>query len=56
MHIRDDAVMDAARCYVDTPKLGLIGRMAGAGGYIHTSDSFEMPRIAVKDWVRKAAE
>ncbi len=53
MHIKDEAVMDASRCYVDTPKLDLIGRMHGAGGYIHTRDVFQMARIAEKDWVRK---
>jgi len=53
MHVRDDAVLDPARCYIDTPKLDLIGRMAGAGGYVHTSDRFELPRIAPQDWVLK---
>jgi flavin reductase (DIM6/NTAB) family NADH-FMN oxidoreductase RutF len=53
MHIRDEAVMDAARCYVDTAKLDLIGRMAGAGGYVRTTDRFEMARIKVEDWVRR---
>ncbi len=50
MHIRDDAVMDPARCYIDTAKLDLIGRMAGAGGYVRTSDRFEVPRIRPEDW------
>jgi flavin reductase (DIM6/NTAB) family NADH-FMN oxidoreductase RutF len=53
MHIIEDAVMDAAKCYIDTPKLDLIGRMAGAGGYIHTRDAFEIARIKESDWVRK---
>jgi flavin reductase (DIM6/NTAB) family NADH-FMN oxidoreductase RutF len=56
MHVRDEAVLNAQRCYIDTPKLDLIGRMHGAGGYIHTRDIFEMPRIKPADWVRKAAE
>jgi flavin reductase (DIM6/NTAB) family NADH-FMN oxidoreductase RutF len=51
-HIADAAVMDAAKCYIDTPKLDLIGRMHGAGGYIHTRDVFEIPRIKEADWVR----
>ena len=50
MHVRDDCVLDAARCYIDTPKLGLVGRMHGAGWYARTTDRFEMPRIDVKDW------
>lgn len=54
MHIRDEAVMDQARCYVDTAKLDLIGRMAGTGGYSHTRDQFDVARIKEKDWVRKS--
>ena len=50
MHIADDAVIDAARCYVDTPRLGLVGRMHGGGWYARTTDLFEMPRIPVADW------
>lgn len=56
MHIIDEAVMDHARCYIDTPKLDLVGRMHGAGWYSRTTDRFEMPRIKVDDWVKKAAE
>ncbi len=56
MHIKDEAVLNPQRCYIDTPKLDLIGRMHGAGGYIRTADMFEMPRIKPQDWVRKAAE
>ena len=50
MHVRDDCVLDAARCYIDTPKLNLIGRMHGRGWYARTTDRFDMPRIAVEDW------
>jgi|SRR5579872_1498424 len=50
MHIRDDAVIDAAKHYVDTPKLRLIGRMHGRGWYARTSDLFEMPRIPLERW------
>ncbi len=53
MHIRDDAVLDAQKCYIDTPKLDLIGRMHGRGWYARTSDRFEMPRINEKDWTRR---
>lgn len=51
MHVRDDAVLDAERCHIDTPALDLIGRMHGRGWYARTTDRFEMPRIAVQDWV-----
>lgn len=53
MHIKDEAVLDPARCYIDTPKLGLIGRMHGAGWYARTTDLFELPRIAAKEWALK---
>lgn len=57
IHVQDDCVMDKDRCYIDTPKLDLIGRMHGAGWYCRTTDRFEMPRIPVQDWpVRNAAE
>lgn len=50
MHVRDDAVLDALNHYIDTPKLDLIGRMQGAGGYTTTRDQFQIPRIALEDW------
>jgi flavin reductase (DIM6/NTAB) family NADH-FMN oxidoreductase RutF len=56
-HVQDDCVLDKDRCYIDTPKLDLIGRMHGGGWYARTTDRFEMPRINVNDWpLRKAAE
>jgi flavin reductase (DIM6/NTAB) family NADH-FMN oxidoreductase RutF len=58
MYVRDDCVLDAERCYIDTPKLDLIGRMHGAGWYARVTDRFEMPRISVDAWEgrKKAAE
>ena len=50
MHIRDDAVIDATKYYIDTPRLRLIGRMHGRAWYARTSDLFEMPRIPVERW------
>lgn len=55
MHVRDDAVLDAAKNYIDTPKLKLIGRMHGSGWYARTSDLFEMPRIALEKWRERTA-
>jgi len=52
MHVRDEAVVDAAKHYIDTPGLRLVGRMHGAGWYARTTDLFEMPRITLKDWKR----
>ena len=54
MHVRDDAVLDAARCHIDTPKLDLIGRMHGGGWYARTTDLFEVPRIPVADWTPRS--
>jgi flavin reductase (DIM6/NTAB) family NADH-FMN oxidoreductase RutF len=50
MHVRDDAVLDAAKHHIDTPRLKLIGRMHGTGWYARTSDLFQMARIPRKDW------
>jgi flavin reductase (DIM6/NTAB) family NADH-FMN oxidoreductase RutF len=54
MHVRDDAVLDAQRCYIDTPRLDLIGRMHGGGWYARTTDRFEVPRIPVAEWTRRS--
>lgn len=55
-HIADDCMLDATRHYVDTPKLGLVGRMHGRGWYARTTDRVEVPRIALRDWeARKQA-
>lgn len=50
MHVDDDAVIDAERAWIDTPKLQLVGRMH-ASSYARTSDIIELPRIAVDDWM-----
>ena len=50
MHVADAAVLDAAKCYVDTPSLDLVGRMHAGGWYTRTRDSFEIPRIDAADW------
>ena len=56
IYVRDDCVLDKDRCYIDTPKLDLIGRMHGAGWYARTTDRFELPRIPVDEWpARKLA-
>ena len=44
VHVEDRFVLDAARGHVDTPALGLVARMHGAGWYARTSDLFEMDR------------
>jgi flavin reductase (DIM6/NTAB) family NADH-FMN oxidoreductase RutF len=55
LHIADDCVLDAAKFYVDTPKLDLVGRMHGRGWYTRTRDRIEVPRISVAEWEAKKA-
>ena len=55
IHVADEFVLDKDKCYIDTPKLDLIGRMHGTGWYARTTDRFEMPRIDVVDWSRRKA-
>lgn len=50
MHVRDDAVMNEAKKYIDTPKLDLVGRMHGAGWYARTTDRVEVPRLTLAEW------
>ena len=54
IHIADDCVLDPEKCYVDTPKLDLIGRMHGRGWYTKTTDRFEMPRIELDGWNKRS--
>lgn len=54
MHVRDDCVLNPERCYIDTPKLDLVGRMHGGGWYARTTERFDMPRIPVDKWVRRS--
>lgn len=59
MYVQDDCVLDKDRCYIDTPKLDLVGRMHGSGWYARVTDRFELPRIPVEEWPMhkaKAAE
>jgi flavin reductase (DIM6/NTAB) family NADH-FMN oxidoreductase RutF len=56
MHVADDCVLDPAKHYVDTVKLGLVGRMHGRGWYSRTTDRFEMPRMSVEEWAAKKAK
>lgn len=55
MHVRDDAVLDRARCHIDTPGLDLVGRVHGGGGYVRASGPgvFELARLRLRDWTRR---
>ena len=52
VHVKDEAVIDAAGQHVDAQRLDLIGRMEG-GWYTRTRERFEMPAIALEDWKGK---
>lgn len=43
-HIADAVILDAERGYIDTPALGLIARMHGAGWYARSTDLFQLGR------------
>ena len=55
MHVRDDAVMNVEKRYIDTPKLELVGRMHGSGWYARTTDRVEVPRYTAEQWAAKQA-
>jgi flavin reductase (DIM6/NTAB) family NADH-FMN oxidoreductase RutF len=48
--VRDEFVIDPEKLYLDSGALRLIGRMGGRGGYMRTSDRFEMPRKTLEEW------
>ena len=57
MHVADEAVLDPARNYIDTPKLELVGRMHGRGWYARTTDRVEVERLTLAEWqARKASQ
>lgn len=52
-HIRDDLV-DLDRLHVDTPAMGLIARMHGAGFYTRCNDLFQLRRPTFSEWSASA--
>ncbi|MDQ1078903.1 flavin reductase family protein [Pseudoroseomonas cervicalis] len=56
MHVQDEGVLDAAKYYIDTPKLNLIGRMHGRGWYTRTTDRIDIPRTSRAQWEARKAE
>jgi flavin reductase (DIM6/NTAB) family NADH-FMN oxidoreductase RutF len=56
MHIADAAVMDPAKCYIDSPALGLVGRMHGAGSYTRTADRIEVKRVSAAEWLARGPQ
>jgi len=51
-HVHDQYVLDGERCYIDSPKLKLVGRMHGSGWYTRSNDQFVLERPEWADWVR----
>jgi flavin reductase (DIM6/NTAB) family NADH-FMN oxidoreductase RutF len=50
LHITDEAVLDADRCYVDAARLRVVGRMESPGAYVHTSSRFHMDTPSLQAW------
>jgi len=50
VHVADAAVINPERCYIDTAKLMLIGRMQSPGGYTRTRDAFSMRQLEFTEW------
>lgn len=55
VHIRDEFVIDAARCYIDTPRLGLVARSHGSGQYLRSGDYFQLTRPVWSDYAEGKA-
>lgn len=55
VHVADAAVINAERCYIDTAKLTLIGRMQSPGGYTRTRDTFSMRQLDFVEWQARGA-
>ncbi|MBR1218049.1 flavin reductase family protein [Bradyrhizobium sp. U87765 SZCCT0131] len=49
MHVRDDAVIDAERGWIDTTRLQLVGRTA-ANSYTRTTDVISLHSIPLDSW------
>jgi len=53
VHIKDEAVVNAEKCYLDTSKLDLLGRMESPGWYTHTRERFKMKQMDVDEWEKR---
>ena len=49
IHVVGEFVLDPVKCYIDAPKIELIGLLNGSGWYVRTTDRFDMPRIDLAD-------
>ncbi len=53
-HVDDRVILDADRCYIDSPALRLIARMHGSGVYARTTDLFEMKRPTYAEFFKQS--
>lgn len=51
VHVLDAAVIDRERCYLDTARLRLVGRMQSPSGYTRTGDSFKLEQLDYAQWL-----
>ena len=51
VHVKDEAVIDSTRLYIDAAQLDLIGRMEG-NWYARTTSRIEVPYISLEEWRR----
>ena len=51
VHVDDEAVIDAGKCYIDTLRLDLIARMHGRAEYLRANSSFHCPRVTLEEWL-----
>ena len=54
IRIDDVYILDADKGYIDTPALGMIGRLHGSGWHTRTQDSFQLDRPSYADWIEKS--
>lgn len=56
LHLRADALADAARLHVETAALDLVGRLGGRGTYTYTRDTFDLERMTYAEWRARRGE
>jgi len=50
LHIADEYVKDAERCYIDSSRFNVIGRMESPGWYSNLGNRFVMPQPTLEEW------
>lgn len=53
VHVADEAVIDAGKCYIDTLRLDLIARMHGRAEYLRADTAFNQPRVSLQEWLER---